>query len=60
MGDVYLSHGISHKGCLTSADADANLALSEAFPTAAPLVEHAPAKDHLQQSNHWGAAAHVS
>jgi hypothetical protein len=27
MGDVYLSHGISHKGCLTSADADANLAL---------------------------------
>ena len=27
MGDVYLSHGISRKGCLTSADADANLAL---------------------------------
>jgi hypothetical protein len=30
MGDVYLSHGISHKGCLTSADADAHLALSRA------------------------------
>lgn len=32
MGDVYLSHGFSHKGCLTSADADAKLAVS--IPTA--------------------------
>jgi hypothetical protein len=26
MSDVYLSHDISHKGCLTGANADANLA----------------------------------
>jgi len=28
MGDVYLSHGVSHKGCLTSADANASLVAS--------------------------------
>ena len=31
MGDVYLSHGICHKGCLTSADADANVLIIEIF-----------------------------
>ncbi|MDQ6876760.1 MAG: hypothetical protein M3082_03485 [Candidatus Dormibacteraeota bacterium] len=31
MGDVYLAHGISHKGCLTSANADAKPRVMESI-----------------------------